>query len=340
VTGVPEPEDTFILNRGNPRLQGDPVGPAFPAVLTSKQPQIEPVPSNTSGRRLALAKWIASPDNKLTARVIVNRIWQHHFGRGIVRSPNNFGLLGDAPTHPALLDWLASDLMQNGWTMKRMHKQIMLSSAWQQSSDPNPASYEVDPQNNLFWKFDMRRLSAEEIRDSLFAATGEINYEMYGPGFYPTIPAEVLAGQSRPGDGWGDSSPEERARRAVYIHVKRSLITPLLADFDFCETDSSCADRFSTVQPTQALAMLNSEFLSERAIKFADRLRKTHPDNLDKQIELSMWLACQRPATESDLQRGRSLIDSLKNEHGLSDEQALDLYALMVLNLNEFMYLD
>jgi len=340
VTGVPAPEETFILSRGNPRVPGDPVGPAFPSVLTSDKPQIEPAPSNTSGRRLALAKWIASPENKLTARVIVNRIWQHQFGRGIVRSPNNFGLLGDAPTHPELLDWLASDFMEHGWTMKRMHKLIMMSDAWQQSSAPNPKSYEVDPQNNLFWKFDMRRLSAEEIRDSLFAVTGEINDKMYGPGFYPNIPAEVLAGQSRPGDGWGKSSDQERARRAVYIHVKRSLITPLLADFDFCETDGSCADRFSTVQPTQALAMLNSEFLSERAIKFADRLRKEFPGDLDKQIDLSMWLACQRPATESDLQRGRSLIDSLKTEHGLSDEQALDLYALMVLNLNEFMYLD
>jgi len=186
----------------------------------------------------------------------------------------------------------------------------------------------------------MRRLSAEEIRDSLFAATGEINFKMFGPGIYPKIPAAILAGQSQPGKGWGNSSPEERARRSVYIHVKRSLITPFLAEFDFCETDSSCADRFSTVQPTQALGMLNSEFVQERALQFAERLQHDHPNDLDAQIRQSIWLACQRSATDSDLERGRALVNSLKTEHGLNDEQALDLYALMILNLNELMYLD
>ncbi|MBD3672528.1 MAG: DUF1549 domain-containing protein [Planctomycetaceae bacterium] len=340
VTENPEPPEMHILNRGNPRLIGEKVKPTFPVLLTSRKPEIDSPPSNTTGRRRALADWMTSDDNKMTARVMINRIWQHQFGRGIVRSPNNFGLLGAAPTHPKLLDWLASDFMDHGWTIKRIQKMILLSNVWQQSSAPNSKSYEVDPTNDLFWKFDMRRLNAEEIRDSLFAATGELNPKMFGPSIYPKIPEAILAGQSRPGAGWGNSSPEERARRSVYIHVKRSLITPLLADFDFCETDSSCADRFSTVQPTQALGMLNSEFLQERALKLADRLRQSHPDDLEAQIRQSIWLTCQRPATDSDLQRGHSLINTLKTEHGLNDEQALDLYALMVLNLNEFMYLD
>ena len=340
VTAVPDPPEMHIMNRGNPRLVGDKVTPTFPVLLTSKKPEIKKTSSNTSGRRKALAEWITSTDNKMTARVMVNRIWQHQFGRGIVRSPNNFGLLGSVPTHPDLLDWLASDFMDHGWTIKRIQKLILMSNTWQQSSAPNPTSYEVDPTNDLFWKYDMRRLSAEEIRDSLFAATGEINFKMFGPGIYPKIPAAILAGQSQPGKGWGNSSPEERARRSVYIHVKRSLITPFLAEFDFCETDSSCADRFSTVQPTQALGMLNSEFVQERALQFAERLQHDHPNDLDAQIRQSIWLACQRSATEDDLERGRVLIHSLKTEHGLNDEQALDLYALMILNLNELMYLD
>ena len=340
VTENPQPDEMHVLNRGNPRLEGDKVTPTFPVLLTSVEPKIEAIPAKTSGRRRALADWIASPDNKMTSRVMINRIWQQQFGRGIVRSPNNFGLLGAAPTHPELLDWLASEFVEGGWSIKRIQKMIMMSSVWQQSSAPNKISYDADPTNDFFWKFDMRRLNAEEIRDSLFAATGELNDKMFGPSMYPKIPEEILAGQSRPGAGWGNSSDEERARRAVYIHVKRSLITPLLADFDFCETDSSCADRFSTVQPTQALGMLNSDFLQERALKLADRLQSTHPHDLEAQIKQSIWLTCQRPPTDSDLARGRSLIDSLKTEHGLNDEQALDLYALMVLNLNEFMYLD
>jgi len=340
VTAVPDPPEMHIMNRGNPRLVGDKVTPTFPVLLTSQKPQIKKTPYQTSGRRRALAEWITSPDNKMTARVMVNRIWQHQFGRGIVRSPNNFGLLGSVPTHPDLLDWLASDFMDHGWAIKRIQKLILMSNTWQQSSAPNPASYEVDPTNDFFWKYDMRRLSAEEIRDSLFAATGEINFKMFGPGIYPKIPAAILAGQSQPGKGWGNSSPEERARRSVYIHVKRSLITPFLAEFDFCETDSSCADRFSTVQPTQALGMLNSEFVQERALQFAERLQHDHPNDLDAQIRQSIWLACQRSATDSDLERGRALVNSLKTEHGLNDEQALDLYALMILNLNELMYLD
>jgi hypothetical protein len=185
----------------------------------------------------------------------------------------------------------------------------------------------------------MRRLSAEEIRDSLHAVTGELNPKKFGPGMYPTIPQEILAGQSRPGEGWGQSPPEEQARRAIYIHVKRSLIAPLLADFDFCETDISCADRFSTVQPTQALGMLNGDFLQQRAVKFADRLRG-ESDDLEQQLRLSIWHAVQRAPRASELERGRALIHQLKTEHELSDDQALNLYCLMVLNLNEFMYLD
>src|SRR3954453_9679448 len=204
---------------------------------------------------------------------MVNRIWQYHFGRGIVRSPNNFGLQGDKPTHPELLDWLAAELLRQGWRLKPLHRLIMASNAYRMSSREDPEALKKDPVNDLFWRFDMRRLGAEEIRDSILAVTGTLNLKMYGPGVYPAIPAEVMAGQSQPGKGWGQSSPEEQARRSVYVHVKRSLLVPILESFDVAETDRPSPVRFATTQPTQALAMLNGAFLNQQAELLAARLR-------------------------------------------------------------------
>ncbi|MBW3599590.1 MAG: PSD1 and planctomycete cytochrome C domain-containing protein, partial [Planctomycetes bacterium] len=258
-----EPPPTHVLQRGNPHVPGEKVSPGYPELFGAEPPTIPPPPEDaeSAGRRLVLARWIASPENRLTARVMVNRIWQHHFGRGIVRSPNNFGQGGDPPTHPRLLDWLARDFVQGGWRMKRMHKQIMMSSSYRMSSAAAPEALAKDPNNDLFWRFNMRRLSAEEIRDSIHAVSGELNLKMYGPGIYPELSQEVLAGQSRPGDGWGASSRQEQARRSIYIHVKRSLIPPSLANFDFPETDRTCEARFNTTIPQQALGMLNGDFI-------------------------------------------------------------------------------
>jgi hypothetical protein len=219
----------------------------------------------------------------------------------------------------------------------------VLSNAYRMSSTPHSAVgnlHSIDPLNNLYWRFDMRRLSAEEVRDSLYAVTGKLNLKMYGPGIYPEISAEVLAGQSRPGEGWGKSSPEEQARRSVYIHVKRSLITPLLSSFDFPETDASCEARFVTTQPTQALAMLNGKFAHDRAAELAERLRREARANVQEQVRLALRLALCRPADEENVQRGLKLIEALKTGHKLSSDRALELYCLMVFNLNEFIYLD
>lgn len=336
-----EPPETFVMFRGNPHVPRDQVEPAFPGIFGDTLPEIVPPADgvNSSGRRLALARWITSPDNMLTARVIVNRVWQHHYGRGIVRSANNFGELGDAPTHPELLDWLASELIRHQWRLKPLHRLIMLSSAYRMSSEGNPQGLARDPNNDLFWRFNMRRLSAEEIRDSIFAVNGRLNRTMYGPGYYPSISAEVLAGQSQPGSGWGDSSPEERSRRSVYIHVKRSLITPLLSGFDFPETDTSCEARFATTQPGQALSMLNSEFLHEQAAHFAERLREEAGPDPAAQVSRALQLALGH-VPEQELNRGLELLEKLQSEHQLSPEKSLDYFALVVLNLNEFLYLD
>lgn len=370
------PPETMLLKRGNPQSPGEKVVPAFLASLgggTAKIPPPDPS-AKTSGRRLALANWIASTDNRLTARVMVNRLWQHYFGHGIVRSPNNFGLLGDRPTHPELLDWLAIEFMKGSgpeshsridavansqtrtgtapWSMKRMHKLIVTSRTYQMSSrapapsnpsekksaSPNPLI--VDPLNNLIWRHDMRRLSAEEIRDSILTVDGLLNPKMYGPGVFPEISDEVKAGQSVPGSGWGHSSPEDQSRRSIYVHVKRSMILPILSDFDFADTDSSCAARFTTTQPTQALGMLNGRFLNVQAAQFARRLRSESPDDVRAQVSKAFQLALNHEPDPEMVERGLKLIETLKSKHGLTTDRALDQFCLMTLNLNEFVYLD
>ena len=336
----PVPRETFVLVRGNANVPGDKVEPGFPSILSPPLPKITaPDSGKSSGRRLALAEWIGSRDNKLTARVMVNRIWQHHFGRGIVRSANNFGTGGLRPTHPELLDWLATSFMDNGWRLKAMHKTIMMSNAYQMSSQSTEEGLAKDPANNLLWRFDMRRLSAEELRDSILAANGSLNLKMGGPSFYPLIPAEVLAGQSRPGAGWGNSPPEERARRAVYIFIKRSLLDPIMADFDFADVDSTCPVRFVTTQPTQSLALLNSEFVNRQAGVFADYLEDQVGDDPAAQIRLALTKITQRRPTEDEVDRGVAFLDAMKKENVTAD-LALKYFCLLSYNLNEFLYLD
>ncbi len=345
----PTPADTFVFYRGNPHAEKKPenkVGPAFPSILKAKEPVI-PTPAadaKTSGRRTALARWLVSSDNPLPARVMANRIWQYHFGRGIVRSSSNFGMMGDPPTHPELLDWLATELIAGNWRLKSLHKLILLSQAYQSTSAGDAEAFARDPLNDSFWRFDMRRLSAEELRDSIHVASGAFSPKMFGPGVYPSIPKEVMAGQSRPGAGWGDSSPEEQARRSVYAFVKRSLITPILADFDLADTDTSCPVRFTTTQPTQALGMMNGEFLHRQARVFAERVRREAggPDAADvpAQVRRALEIALVRSVADAEVARGVALVDRLDDADGVSPSRAMELFCLMVLNLNEFAYLD
>jgi hypothetical protein len=272
---------------------------------------------------------------------MVNRIWQHHFGRGIVRSSSDFGFQGAAPTHPELLDWLAAEFVSGGWKIKRIHKLIMLSRTYQMSSHAQPAALERDPENNLSWRFNPRRLSAEEVRDSILAVNGTLNRgKMYGPSIYVRIPLEVLSGQSRPGDGWRNSRPEDENRRSIYIHVKRSLMTPILESFDVADTDSSCPVRFTTTQPTQALGMLNSEFLQEQARAFATYVEQAVGAHEPSQVELVLRRVLQREPTRAETDRGSRFFNSMRTRHDLPRHDALRHFCLAALNLNEFFYLD
>ncbi len=325
--------------RGNVHARGPQVELGVPAMLGAAK-LFAPAPTGqSSGRRLALAKWITAEDNRLTWRVVANRLWQHHFGRGIVRTTNDFGRLGDRPTHPALLDWLASEVLARGQSLKSVHRLIVRSAAYRMSSDADEQALAKDPLNDAFWRFDRRRLTAEEIRDSILATNGTLNFERGGPSVYPPLPKAVLATASRPDSAWGRSSPEQAARRSIYVHVKRSLPEPLLAAFDRADTDSSCPVRFATVQPTQALSMVNGDFANLQAELFSQRLRR-EAEGLRARVERGLELVTQRPARDADVARLLQLAADLQRDFGRTEEQALQRCCLVLLNSNEFLFLD
>ena len=334
---------TYVLIRGNPHAPGEEVTPGFPSVLSPPDAVVPEILEGglTTGRRSVLASWIASSDNPLTARVMVNRIWQHHFGRGIVRSTSDFGFQGTPPTHPQLLDWLAVQFQKNKWSVKHMHRLIMTSATFQLSSVWREDAWNRDPLNELFWRYDMRRLTAEEIRDSILSASGQLNTSrLFGPSVYTDIPDEVKAGQSRPGSGWGKSPPEDRDRRSIYIHVKRSLVDPLLESFDFADTDQTCPVRFVTTQPTQALGLLNSDFIQQQAAQFAKLLRENAAESVTDQVRMALTRVTQRRPIQGEIEEGIRLIEALQSDDGMSSEMALQYLCLVALNLNEFIYLD
>lgn len=333
---------THVLVRGNPHVLGPAVEPGALSVLPAIPVAIVPPAGGEScGARLAFARWLFDPANPLPARVMANRVWQYHFGRGIVRTSSDFGFQGSPPTHPELLDWLATEFVRGGWRLKALHRQIMLSASYQMSSQFNPQADAVDPANDLLWRFDMRRLSAEEIRDSILAASGSLNLEtMFGPSVFTELAPEVLAGQSRPGDGWGNSSERDRSRRSVYIHVKRSLKDPNLQNFDAAETDFSCPVRFVTTQPTQALGMLNGAFANQQAGQLAARAMSVCGDDLRRQVGWIVRETTQREADSSEIERGERFVRDLQGSEGLAPADALRYFCLVALNTNEFIYLD
>jgi len=279
-------------------------------------------------------------DNPLTSRVMANRIWQHHFGRGIVPSTSDFGKLGELPTHPELLDWLANHFKTSGWKVKDLHRLILKSRSYQMSSAPNSGNAEVDPANNLFWRNNMRRLTSEELHDSVLAVSGKLTEKVGGPWVFPPLPEEVLATASRPGAGWRVSDDQaDHFRRAIYIHVKRSLRHPMMTDFDQADTDSACAVRFATTVPTQALMMLNSKFINDQAAILGQKMRSFNGDERAK-ISEALRIVTQKEPVATDVDRCLDLYQRFQSEAGLNPDVAMDRIALLALNLNEFLYLD
>jgi mono/diheme cytochrome c family protein len=354
----PPLRETRVLIRGNVATPGRRVDPRFLTILGGKTPQaisasftrasgehsLKPMLAEagvrpTMGLRRALANWIASEDNPLTARVMVNRIWQEYFGRGIVRSTDNFGRAGVPPTHPELLAWLARDFVDGDWRIKRMHKRILLSRAYRMSSAATDAKgLAIDADNDLFWRQNLRRLDAEAIRDSMLAVSGRLNLATGGRGIFPPLSKDVLATQSRPGLGWGQSSVEEQSRRSVYIYLKRTLMVPFLETFDYANTAESVGTRPITTVAPQALLLLNSEFTDEQARNLAERVRREAGNVTSAEIDRLFRLALGRLPTPREAKIAAELLQKSPGPDGAADP--LRALCLVVLNLNEFVYLD
>ena len=319
---------SYFLIRGDVDAHGSQMTPGFIDVITYGNPPTEiPRPDGrTSGRRLALAQWIASPQNPMTARVIVNRLWQKHFGRGIVATLENFGKMGESPTHQELLDWMAVDLTRD-WSLKRITKLMMMSEAYQMASAFSDAGDSTrDPENRYLWRFRPQRLEAEIVRDNMLAVGGNINLEVGGEPIFPYVPKDVLAGQYR---GKWVNTPEGPAawRRGVYVYQRRSLPYPMFDTFDHPDMNVTAGARHVSTVPTQALTLLNNPFVLTEAALFASRLGRQASDP-SSQVDLAYRVALARPATPAEIAIGVDLIKS----------QSLEAFAHVVLNLDEFLY--
>jgi hypothetical protein len=338
----------------------------------------------TTHRRLQLAAWIADPRNPLPGRVVVNRLWLQHFGEGLVRSPDNFGFTGETPTHPDLLDWLAAELVppqlsssdrnedrgsriedrgdakheanstrSQPWSLKRVHRLIVTSSTYQQSSlHPRAAEYDgQDAANRLWWRTERRRLDAESLRDSLLAVSGELELRLGGPSFKPTISPDALEGLSRKASAWQASPPEHQRRRSLYMYTQRSLLPPLMTVFDFGDTTLPCGQRDVTTVAPQALALLNDDFHHERSTALARRVAASAGDEPIDRIDMAWRIALGRVPDDGErrlasehLQRQRARFDRLR---AAGDTEALDPDTLalaslchVLINSNEFLYVD
>jgi hypothetical protein len=340
---------THILKRGDPEKPLAEVEPALPASLAREQPAPPTPTAHTTGRRLWLARWIASADNPLTARVIVNRVWQHHFGRGIVGTANDFGLMGDAPSHPELLEWLAARFVADGWRLKRLHRLLVLSSAYRASSGSGavPDASGRDPRLALYGRRLQIRLEAEAVRDCTLAVAGRLNLRHGGPSIYPPLPRAVLDGQSRPGEGWGHSDPREAARRSIYVHSKRAIALPELELLDSPDTTSPCEQRPVSTTAPQALTFLNGAFTHEQSARFADRLCREAGKNAGDRVRLAFTLALCRPPRPEELNLALDFLK--KQERQITAEaagkpgedaatRALAEFCLVLFNTNEFVY--
>jgi hypothetical protein len=285
------PRSIRLLKGGELSRPGEEIAPGFIAAMLP-----EPADRPIEGRRAELAHWLTSSENPLTARVIVNRVWQHHFGIGLVATPSDFGRNGKRPTHPELLDWLAREFIRGGWSVKKLHRLILTSAAYQRASSPDAAASAKDPENRLLWRFQRRRLEAEAIRDTLLAVSGMLNPAMGGPGVYAPLPAGVNI--ELPNNdkelSWGTASAADGRRRSVYLFQRRALTYPLMEVFDAAPMSQSCAARAQTTVAPQALALFNGEFTRECAAHFANRVKAEAGSDAARQIARAFEIAFTR----------------------------------------------
>ena len=364
---------TYVLANGLYTSPREEVQPGFLSILDPRPAAISPPAGGRStGRRTALAEWLVNPSNPLTARVMANRIWHHHFGRGIVATPGDFGLMGERPSHPDLLDWLADEFVRAGWSLKHVHRLIMLSSTYRQGAGPAAstllatqgasdadagvrAASKVDPFNKLLWRFPSRRHDGEAVRDAGLAVAGLLNRRVGGPSVFPPLPE----GMPKPPGDWGaDTAPSRHRRRSVYVFVQRNSPYPMLDAFDFPDTHESCAARNRTVTAPQALALLNGEEPAAWARSFAGRVLGLAGGNPSDQVAAAYRIAYSRSPDPAERDMAMTFLESHSNllaedrdqdgeasvpdplPPGVSRERAAALvdFCLMLLNSNEFAY--
>ena len=323
--------DTYMLFRADFKKKGEKVEPGFLSALHPGPAIDEPkgylfVPQ----RRKALALWLTSAENPLLARVMVNRIWQGHFGKGIAGTPNDFGRQGEAPTHPELLDWLAVEFAERGWSVKQMHKLIMLSNAYRASSVADPESLKLDPENYFLSRMNRRRLDGDAIRDNMLAVAGTLNLKMGGVGVIPPLTSEEIQAARMPQLWPANPDPAEHNRRSIYLQMKRSLTLPMLAIFDAPDTALSCPRRETSTVAPQALALMNGKTALQQAGQFAARIAKLAGDSQEASVEAGWKLAFGRLPTAGEKQ---TALEYLKRN-------SLERLCHLIFNMSEFIYVD
>jgi hypothetical protein len=323
-----------ILARGDYRFKGAKVGMRPLGVLLPEA--VPEIPLEAVKPRRRLAEWITDPANPLTARVMVNRIWHYHFGRGIVSTPNDFGRMGTRPSHPELLDWLANRYIENGWKMKPLHRMILLSSAYRQSNRTggDAPAMEKDPENRLLWKFPRRRLAAEEIRDSMLAISGRLNPMPGGPSVMVPIPPELIKDLKRP-QYWSPTRDKtEHDRRTIYMIYKRNLLLPFMQVFDAPDTLLSCSRREQSTHAPQALELLNGKTSNDLAASFAARLLKERATTAER-IDYAWRLAAGRAPSAKEKALSLQYLANAPDDPAAMTELALALF-----NVNAFLYVN
>jgi hypothetical protein len=352
VTDVgPVAPPTYRLLGGDHRKPRNEVSPGFPEFLGGGTVDTS-LPSGvvSTGRRAALARWLSRPGHPLTARVMVNRLWQHHFATGIVATPSDFGTQGAAPTHPELLDWLAGDFVEHGWSLKRIHRLLVTSEVYCQDSTVDPGNPKharalgVDPDNTLLWHARRHRLDGEVLRDAMLALSGELNPRLFGPSARPVLPADISRYAWKP-----DERPEDQNRRSIYVYARRNLRYPLFAAFDQPDLHNSCGRRDCTITAPQALLLLNGDFAPVRARKLADDLLARHADDTAI-VRAGYRLTWSRAPTEDEVQRGVRFLSAQTARYRQQPEtagkasdpraRATADFCHALFNTNEFLVVD
>jgi hypothetical protein len=303
-----EPSFTYVQRRGDPNSFGRLVGPGVPSCLTDgKTPFLATPPwpgANKTGRRLAFAKWLIQPDHPLTARVMVNRIWKHHFGRGIVKTLGNFGKVSAPPTHPELLDWLATEFVRQDWSIKSMHRLMMTSSTYRQSSAVTPELEKTDPENKLLARMPMKRMEAEAIYDTLLLISNKLDESRFGQPEPVVIRDDGLVTPVGTAKGW---------HRGIYVEQRRTKLPTVMESFDLPAMSPNCVDRSISVIAPQALHMMNDSMIATLAESFASRVRREAGRDTEKQVERAYWIALSRPPNDEERKTSLDTVRRLRD---------------------------